>query len=132
MTQVLLGRTQGVYLGSRFQRVLGLMCLGRTSLWQQCMAEEHLHLMLDKRQRKRKTGRAQGMVSVIYFLQLGLNSFLLPLLDNTIILLIHEDKAPLVRQESSESSHFLKVHLLAKKPFEGSCSQCSMTESRVL
>lgn len=64
MTEVPARTAQGVCFGSRFWRVLGFMFLGRVSPWQPCVAEKLLHLMVDKKQRRRKTGRDQNIASV--------------------------------------------------------------------
>lgn len=64
MTEVPARTAQGVGFGSRFWRVLGFMFWGRISLWQPCVGEELLHLVVDKKQRKRKTGRDQNISSV--------------------------------------------------------------------
>lgn len=64
MTEVPVRTAQGVGFGSRFWRVLGFMFLGKISPWQDCVGEELLHLMVGKKQRKRKTGRDQNIASV--------------------------------------------------------------------
>jgi hypothetical protein len=50
------------------------MCLDRTSEWQECVREEAVHLMVDRKQRKRKglnTGLTfKCMLPVTHFLQL--------------------------------------------------------------
>lgn len=64
MTEVLARTAQGVGFGSRFWRVLGFMFSGRVSPWLPCVTEEPPHLMVDKKQRKRKTGRDQNIAPV--------------------------------------------------------------------
>jgi hypothetical protein len=55
------------------------MCLGRTSRWQECVAEEVLYFMVDKKQRQSKEGARDKIPfkdppSVTYFFQLGSTS----------------------------------------------------------
>lgn len=71
---------QGVYFGLWFQRVLGLISLGRGT--SPSHGRQEAEREREKKERK-KAVRDQGMISMTYFFQLGLNFFLLPILTIT-------------------------------------------------
>jgi hypothetical protein len=84
------------------------------------------HLMVDRKQRWRNTGRdkdkiqPQGHSPVICFFQLGPTSYFLSCPNNTITLGIHQGINLLIRAQSSGSNHFSKEQQLASKsPIHG-------------